>query len=65
MRVEDNGCGLGDGTAGAGSRGRGILGMRERAEALGAHFQLDAAPHGGTRLSIKIALDAEASMARE
>jgi len=36
----------------------GIIGMRERIEHLGGHFQIESAPGRGTRLSVEIPVDA-------
>ena len=55
MTVEDDG--RGPGARGArlpASRGLGIIGMRERAQALGGTFVLEPRPGGGTRVSARI-----------
>jgi signal transduction histidine kinase len=39
----------------------GLLGMRERAEAIGADLHLESAPEEGTRVHLRCALEAEAS----
>jgi signal transduction histidine kinase len=55
MTVEDDGRGVGArGARGPASRGLGIIGMRERAQALGGTFVLEPRPGGGTRVSARI-----------
>jgi signal transduction histidine kinase len=55
--VEDNGRGLGTFPRPAESRqGLGLIGMRERAQALGGTFAIENAPSGGTRISVKLPL---------
>jgi len=52
LRVRDNGRG------GAGfSHGTGLLGLKDRAEALGGHLRLDSPPGAGTTLEITLPLD--------
>jgi signal transduction histidine kinase len=52
VRVHDNGRG------GAGfSHGSGLLGLKDRAEALGGHLQLDSPPGAGTTLEIELPLE--------
>ncbi|MEY4760694.1 MAG: hypothetical protein RLZZ200_550 [Pseudomonadota bacterium] len=58
LRIEDNGRGLGDGGVQP-ARGRGLRGMRERAEALGATVELQPRPDGGTRLSVQVPTGAD------
>lgn len=48
LTVEDDGVGPGEGSAG---RGLGVLGMRERARALGGSFSIEPRPGGGTRVT--------------
>lgn len=47
LTVDDDGVGLPEGRP---TEGTGVIGMRERAEALGGSFSLDARREGGTRL---------------
>jgi signal transduction histidine kinase len=52
LRVRDNGRG------GAGfSHGTGLLGLKDRAEALSGHLRLDSPPGAGTALEITLPLD--------
>jgi len=53
LTVDDDGAGLTQDSAG---EGRGILGMRERAELLGGSLDHSASPLGGTRVSARIPL---------
>jgi signal transduction histidine kinase len=55
LRVRDDGPGGADF-----SRGTGLLGLKDRAEALGGHFRLDSPPGAGTALEITLPLDATA-----
>jgi signal transduction histidine kinase len=52
VRVRDNGRGGADC-----SRGSGLLGLRDRAEALGGHLQLHSPPGAGTTLEITLPLE--------
>jgi signal transduction histidine kinase len=53
LHVHDNGCG------GAGfSRGSGLIGLKDRAEALGGHLQLRSPAGAGTTLEIELPLHA-------
>lgn len=55
MTVEDDGRGVVmRGPRGPASRGLGIIGMRERAQALGGAFTIEPRPGGGTRVSARI-----------
>jgi signal transduction histidine kinase len=55
--VEDNGRGLGVFPRPADTRqGLGLIGMRERAQALGGTFAIENAPSGGTRISVAMPL---------
>jgi signal transduction histidine kinase len=49
--VADNGRGFAGGVT---RPGLGLLGMRERSEALGGTFRVDAQPNGGVRLTIEL-----------
>jgi signal transduction histidine kinase len=51
VRVRDNGRGGADF-----SHGSGLAGLRDRAEALGGHLQLDSPPGAGTTLEIELPL---------
>jgi len=53
VRVRDDGCGGADF-----SHGSGLVGLRDRAEALGGHLQLDSPPARGTTLEITLPLNA-------
>jgi signal transduction histidine kinase len=57
MLVEDDGRGVGvnaRNARGPAAHGLGVIGMRERAQALGGSFALDARPGGGTRVIARI-----------
>ena len=54
--VEDHGRGL---SADAPRRGLGIIAMQERADLLGGHLQLTAPPGGGTRVQMRVPIDAQ------
>jgi signal transduction histidine kinase len=55
--IEDNGRGLGPFPRPADTRqGLGLIGMRERAQALGGTFLIANAPTGGTRISVTLPL---------
>lgn len=55
--VEDNGVGLPAPTHGTnGRRGVGLIGMRERAQALGGTLQVASRPGGGTRVAVSLPL---------
>jgi signal transduction histidine kinase len=56
LRVEDNGRGIGTSTTDTDSHGLGLIGMRERAQALGGSFTIKARAEGGTSLSVSIPL---------
>jgi signal transduction histidine kinase len=53
LRVCDNGIGFDPAEAAATPRGFGLVGMRERAESLGASFAVHSAPGAGTTLEIR------------
>ena len=59
--VEDNGRGI-DAAAGrlAPGRGLGLIGMRERAQALGGTFTIGERAGGGTSLAVTLPLGADA-----
>ena len=64
--VEDNGQGLGRFPRPADTRqGLGLIGMRERAQALGGTFLIENAPSGGTRISVTLPLQVAPSGAAE
>lgn len=57
LSVEDNGRGLGPMEKRPGAtRGLGLIGMRERAQALGGSFAIDARPGGGTIVNVTLPL---------
>jgi signal transduction histidine kinase len=55
VRVRDNGCGGADFSSGSG-----LVGLKDRAEALGGHFRVDSPPGVGTTLDITLPLGAPA-----
>jgi signal transduction histidine kinase len=59
LTVDDDGCGLPQ-TARAGDapRGLGLIGMRERAQALAGRFSAESRPEGGTRLVVTVPVPA-------
>jgi len=62
LTIEDNGRGIGPVAARAKSaRGLGLIGMRERAQALGGTFTIDDRDGGGTVVSVALPLAAAAS----
>lgn len=53
LQIADNGCGLNHADRPRGARaGLGLLGMKERADTLGADLAIDSAATGGTRISV-------------
>jgi signal transduction histidine kinase/PAS domain-containing protein len=57
VHIEDDGIGFDYShgfSAGAGGKGVGLLGMKERAELLGGTLLIDARPGGGTRVSVEV-----------
>jgi signal transduction histidine kinase len=54
VRVEDDGCGVGP--VHVGSTGMGLLGMRERARALGGRLQIESRQGAGTAVSVHLPL---------
>lgn len=59
VEVADDGCGLGERLGAASlarSGGLGILGMRERAEAVGGRFEIESAPGRGTVVRARVPL---------
>lgn len=59
LRVEDDGCGFEPPVTFSVVGGHfGILGMRERAERLRAHFSLESSPGAGTHVEVRIPLAA-------
>jgi len=64
--VEDNGRGLGAFPRPADARqGLGLIGMRERAQALGGTFLIENAPSGGTRISVTLPLQVAVAASAE
>ena len=57
LEVKDNGLGF-DLTAARQKKSYGLLGMQERAIALGGQVEIDSALGQGTRISVTIPLDA-------
>jgi signal transduction histidine kinase len=57
LRIRDNGCGLAREVSQSGGRPGhyGLVGMRERAAALGASFTVDSAPGMGTAIQLSLA----------
>jgi len=56
--VEDNGRGVGAANALAAGRGLGLIGMRERAQALGGTFTVDGREGAGTIVVVTLPLGA-------
>jgi len=58
MLIEDNGAGFAAGLATSRPEGHfGLIGMRERAEAIGAVFTLNSIPGAGTRISVEVPVE--------
>jgi len=57
LRIRDDGCGLDEDVAASGHRPGhwGLPGMRERADALGARFELASRPGAGTEIAVTLA----------
>jgi two-component system sensor histidine kinase UhpB len=55
LEVTDDGCGISEATT-SGPLALGVVGMRERALALGGDFEIGALPGGGTRVAVRIRL---------
>jgi two-component system sensor histidine kinase UhpB len=51
LSVQDDGCGIDPARC---TRGLGLLGARERAAALGGHFEVAGAPGAGTRVQLRV-----------
>lgn len=58
IAIEDRGCGFDLAAALQAPRSVGLSAMRERAQLLGGHFTIDAAPGEGTRIFASLPLDA-------
>ncbi len=56
MSVEDDGIGFDgmEGTADKPKAGLGMVTMRERAQAVGGHFEVQALPDRGTQLTVRV-----------
>jgi signal transduction histidine kinase len=54
LTIEDSGRGLSTGPAAGPSRGLGLIGMRERAQALAGRFAIENRPGGGTRVAVTL-----------
>jgi len=62
LDVRDDGRGFDPGQVRpAGSRGRGLAGIRDRAEALGGHADIESAPGEGTTVSVRFPVRGEGS----
>jgi signal transduction histidine kinase len=53
LHIRDDGCGFDPGHLGADAAGIGIAAMCDRALAVGAKFELESSPGGGTRISVE------------
>jgi signal transduction histidine kinase len=53
-----------DGVGGADANGSGLVGLRDRVEALGGRFALDSPTSGGTKISIELPVEPAISRAR-
>jgi len=56
VEIEDDGCGTGAANPATRGSGFGLLGMRERAEALGGHARIEDRREGGTRVRVCLPL---------
>jgi signal transduction histidine kinase len=56
LTVADDGCGFDPASARGRDRCFGLLGMAERAEALGGHLAVESAPGEGTRVTVRCGL---------
>ncbi|HET9098775.1 MAG TPA: two-component regulator propeller domain-containing protein [Acidobacteriaceae bacterium] len=57
MQIQDNGVGLASDVAAATPAGHfGVIGMRERAHAIGGTFTMNSVPGGGTKISVELPL---------
>jgi signal transduction histidine kinase len=54
LMIEDTGRGLAGTPEAGGRRGLGLIGMRERAQALSGRFSIDNRPGGGTRVAVTL-----------
>ena len=58
MRIEDNGVGLSSDLSEAAPAGHfGVLGMRERTQAIGGTFTMNSIPARGTKITVELPLD--------
>jgi signal transduction histidine kinase len=58
MRIEDNGVGVSSDLAKATPAGHfGVIGMRERTQAIGGTFTMKSAPAEGTKIAVELPLD--------
>lgn len=64
LEVVDDGVGFGSGSAVGPLEGNGILGMRERARALGGALTIENRPEGGARVHLSLPLEAAAEETR-
>jgi signal transduction histidine kinase len=63
LAVEDDGVGFDEAAQRPNRPAWGLLGMRERAELLGGHFQVDSVPGQGTRVTVVIPCEAREAVA--
>ena len=56
LAINDDGCGFDPAHAGTGAGQFGVIGMRERAEHIGAVLELESAPGRGTRVTVVVPL---------
>lgn len=62
LEVRDNGCGFDPGSAGRSAYG--LHGMRERAAQIGAEIEIESAPRKGTRVRLRVPVQAAVAAAR-
>lgn len=62
ISITDDGQGFEPEPGGAGHKGNGLRNMRERVHGLGGQFQIESAPGKGTRLTIRVRVDANAKV---
>ena len=56
MQIEDNGVGLSGGQAEAAPGHFGVIGMRERTQAIGGTFTMTSVPAEGTKITVVLPL---------
>ena len=58
MQIEDNGVGLSSDVAEATPEGHfGVIGMRERTQAIGGTFAMNSVPAEGTKITVELPLN--------